>query len=78
MTSSLFEACEKAVHVITTDGEILRAGQATMFVLENTGFPSWLIRPFRLPPLVWFTELGYRFVAKHRGFIGSFLFTKYE
>ena len=78
MTPSLFEACKKAVHVITSDGEILRAGQASMFVLEKIGYPAWLVRPFRLPPLIWLTEFGYRFVANHRGFLGKFLFTNYE
>jgi predicted DCC family thiol-disulfide oxidoreductase YuxK len=76
MTEELYRACRQAVHVITAEGRILRAGRASMFVLEEIGFPPWLIRPLTWPPLVWFTELGYRLVANNRGFFSKFLFTR--
>ena len=75
MTPQLYEACELAAHVITSDGRIIKAGRAAMFILEEIGYPRWLVRPFTWPPLVWFTELGYRLVAKNRPFFSKFLFT---
>jgi len=76
MTPELFEACRKAAHVITTDGELLRAGRVAMFVLAEIGFPGWLVRPFTWPPFIWFIELGYWLIANNRGFFSKFLFTK--
>jgi predicted DCC family thiol-disulfide oxidoreductase YuxK len=76
MTPSLYLACQRAVHVITVDGRIIRAGRAVLFVLEEVGYPRWLVRPFTWPPLVWFTELGYWNVAQNRSFFAKFLFTK--
>jgi predicted DCC family thiol-disulfide oxidoreductase YuxK len=76
MTPALYEACKRAAHVITVDGRIIKAGRASLFVLEEIGFPRWLIRPFTWPPLVWCTELGYWLVANNRPFFSKFLFTK--
>jgi predicted DCC family thiol-disulfide oxidoreductase YuxK len=73
MTPALRAACEKAVHVLTTDGRTLRAGRASLFVLANIGY-GWLARPLLLPPFVWLVELGYRIVAAHRPFFARFLF----
>ena len=75
MTPELYEACRRAVHVITADGCVIKAGRAVMFILEAVGYPRWLIRPFTWPPLVWFTELGYRIIADNRGFFSRFMFT---
>jgi predicted DCC family thiol-disulfide oxidoreductase YuxK len=76
MTPQFYRACQQAVHVITADGRILKAGRASMFILEEIGYPRWLIRPLTWPLLIWFTELGYRIVANHRPFFSKFLFTK--
>lgn len=76
MTPELYEACKKAIHVITAEGRLIRAGRAGMFILEEVGYPAWLIRPFTWPPLVWFTELGYELIANNRRFFSRFLFTK--
>lgn len=76
MTPKLYEACRAAAHVLTADGRVLKAGRATLFVLENIGHPKWLVRPLSWPPLVWFVELGYRLVARNRAFFGRFLFTR--
>ena len=75
MTPELNRACREAVHVITTDGRVLRAGQASLFVLVEIGYPDWLIYPLTWPPLLWLVELGYRLVAQNRSFFGKFLFT---
>ena len=58
MTAELRLACERAIHVITADGETLRAGRAAMFILERTGWKHFA-RVMRWPPMIWFVELGY-------------------
>ena len=63
------------MHVITRDGERLRAGRAALFVLERIGHRRFA-RVMRVPPLVWFVELGYRIVAGNRRFFSRFLFRK--
>ncbi len=75
MTPELFAACKKAVHVVTMEGEILRAGRASLFLLEQIG---WRIpaRILALPPFIWAVELGYRIVAANRPFFARFLFKK--
>ena len=76
MTPQLYRACQRAVHVITAQGGVIKAGRAGMFILEELGYPRWLVRPFIWPPLVWFTELGYRVVANNRSLFSKFLFTR--
>ncbi len=75
MTPGLRAACVQSVHVITTDGKILRAGRATLFILERTG---WKIsaRAMGWIPFVWGVECAYRVVADHRPFFARFLFRK--
>ncbi len=73
MTPELRERCERAIHVITADGVILRAGRASLFILERCGF-RWTGRILRLWPLVWLAELGYWIVARNRRFFGRFMF----
>ena len=75
MTPELYAACERAVHVITADGRVLRAGQASLFVLGQIGH-GFVARLLSLPPLVWLVEIGYALVAAHRDFFAHFLFTR--
>lgn len=75
MTPALYAACEKAVHVITTEGRILKAGRASLYILERIGW-GWFARLLTFPPFIWFVELGYRIVAANRPFFGRFLFTR--
>jgi len=74
MTPELREACARAMHVRTEDGHFLRAGRATLFVLDRLG-GAWRFaaRVLRVPPFVWAVELGYWFVARNRGWIGPLL-----
>ena len=72
MTPELAAACRKAVHVLTDDGQLLRAGRASLFVLGEIGHP-WLARLLGLPPLIWLVELGYAIVARHRSFFSRLL-----
>ena len=74
MTRSLFAACEKAVHVITTDGTTLRAGRACLFIAAELGWRN-LARVLSWPLILWFVEWGYGIVAEHRDLFARFFFT---
>ena len=74
LTPELYEACKRAVHVIKADGEIVRAGRATLFILERLGWGYGLPRLLRLPPFIPFIEIGYGYVARHRSFFSRLLF----
>ncbi len=73
MTPALREACKRALHVVTSSGEILKAGRAMLFIAEQLGYRR-LARILRVPPLIWVVELGYRVVAANRSFFARFLF----
>ena len=53
------------MHVITRDGDVLRAGRATLFVLQALGWRP-VARLLSVPPLIWIVELVYRIVASNR------------
>lgn len=73
MTPELERACVRAVHVVTCQGDTLSAGRATLFILGELGWRR-TAAVLRLPPFIWFVELGYRLVADHRPFFDRFLF----
>jgi hypothetical protein len=73
MTDALADECARAVHVLGPDGTHLRAGRASLFVLERIGFPH-AARVLRVPPLVWAVEAGYQVVARNRPFFARFFF----
>lgn len=75
MTPALSAACARAVHVLTTDGRMLSAGRAVLFVLGAIGFAR-SARVLSLPPLVWGVEAGYWLVARNRRFFSRFLTPK--
>jgi predicted DCC family thiol-disulfide oxidoreductase YuxK len=75
MTPELRTACARAVHVVTPEGVVLRAGRALLWVLERTGHPV-LSRVLALPPLVWAVELGYWLVARNRRLASRVLFRR--
>lgn len=75
MTPALAGRCRRAIHVITTEGQTLRAGRASLFLLERCGY-RWFARIMRIPPLVWSVELGYYVVARNRRFFARFLFRR--
>lgn len=76
MTPALRAACENAVHVVTSEGRVLRAGRAVLFILDHIGKARLFARVFSLPPLVYLVEIGYRILAVNRPFFSRFLFTK--
>jgi predicted DCC family thiol-disulfide oxidoreductase YuxK len=65
MTPELYRACREAIHVIDREGSIRRGGRAMLFILEHEGWGP-IARFLSLPPLIWFVELVYRFVAANR------------
>ena len=75
MTPDLRRACARAVHLLTADGELLRAGRACLWVLQRIGYPV-LARVLAVPPLVWAVELGYWLVARNRGLASRLLFRR--
>ncbi|MGO9831857.1 MAG: thiol-disulfide oxidoreductase DCC family protein [Myxococcaceae bacterium] len=75
MTAELREACARAAHVVTPDGQVLRAGRAVLYVLGRLGHPQ-LARLLSLPPLVWGVGLGYWLVARHRQLFSRVLFRR--
>ncbi|MCS7066785.1 MAG: DUF393 domain-containing protein [Fimbriimonadales bacterium] len=58
-------ACRYALHVITAEGHILRAGRAVLFIGEQLGY-RWLTRLLGYPPFIWLVEAGYWLVARLR------------
>jgi hypothetical protein len=63
------------MHVIQADGTLLRAGRASLFILEELGW-GWVARLLALPPLIWLVELGYWIVASNRAFFSRFMFRR--
>ncbi|MDW8106593.1 MAG: DUF393 domain-containing protein [Armatimonadota bacterium] len=66
------ESLQRALHVITADGRILRAGRAVLFIGEQLGY-GWLTRPLSIPPLVWIVEGVYWLTARLRGKLSRWL-----
>lgn len=75
MTPELAAACERAVHLITPEGRMLRAGRAALYILERVGWRPFA-RLLSLPPFVWAVEAVYWLVARNRGLVSRFLFTR--
>lgn len=58
---------DTAVHLIETDGRVYRGAEAVIRALAIAPFRAWLLRIYEGSPLVASgSELGYRFVARHR------------
>lgn len=75
MTPEVFAACPAAVHVVTADGRVLRAGRAVLFIMETLGYRR-TARLLGSRPLIPFVEWGYRLVANNRLFFSRFMFTR--
>lgn len=73
MTDALREACGRALHVVTADGRTLRAGRATLHILQHIGW-GWFARFLGYPPMIWIVELGYWIVARNRKLFSRFMF----
>ena len=55
--------------------EILRGGEATLYILQRLGWGS-TARLLSVPPFIWSVELGYRVVARNRRFFSRFMFRR--
>ena len=75
MTPALSAACVRAIHVVTADGRVLRAGRAILFILDQIGYHRFA-RLFSHRLLLWAAELGYWIVARNRPLFGRFLFRR--
>lgn len=75
MTDALAAQCARAVHVITPEGTVLRAGRASLYVLGQIGWRATAAIGSRRP-LVWLVEGGYRVVARNRALFGRFMFRR--
>lgn len=75
MTPEIYKACERAVHVVTNDGRVLKAGRATLFALEHIGW-GWFARLLSHPALVWIVEGCYWVFARGRPFFALFMFRR--
>ena len=73
MTPELARACERAAHVILSDGGVLKAGRAALYVFAQLGFPR-TARILGWVPFIWGVELAYYIVARNRRFFSRFLF----
>ncbi len=74
ISDELRAACQKAVHVVKNDGEILRGGRAVLFCGTQTRWHQ-LARIALWPMFLPFVEVGYAFIAKNRAIFSKFLFT---
>jgi predicted DCC family thiol-disulfide oxidoreductase YuxK len=75
MTPALYQACQKAAHVLTPDGRALRAGRAALYILAELGHPTWAAI-LAWPPFIWAIELGYFLIARNRKLFSRFMFTR--
>ena len=75
MTPALQEACAHAVHVVTADGQVLRAGRAVLYIAGRLGHAA-LARVLAVPPLLWAVEFVYFVVARNRRLFSRVLFRR--
>ena len=73
ISPQLRAACARAIHVLTTDGQTLRAGRAALYILRATKWRR-LARLLEWPIFLPFVEFGYALIAANRGFVSRFLF----
>ncbi len=75
MTLELKKACAFAVHVVKSDGEILRGGVAAMFLIREIVPRPWGFIPRLLGQAPWIVpiEIGYQIIARNRLFFARFI-----
>lgn len=75
MTPDIQKACQTSMHVITSDGMVLRAGRASLYVMQHTGW-GWIAKMLSLPPFIWGVEAAYWLFARNRRWISRILFPR--
>lgn len=73
MTPALVKATEQSVHVVTTDGTILKAGRAVLYIFGKLGWRRFE-RFFSWGPILAIVEFFYGIVARHRIAFSKVLF----
>ena len=73
MSPELRAACVDALHVIDVDGTIYHSMRGLLFISARIGWPR-TSRFLALPPMIWFGELGYLFMARNRPLFARFFF----
>lgn len=68
---------ERALHVSTADGKLIRGGRAFLFIAKRLGW-GFAADALSVPPFIWLVEMFYRIVASNRSFFANFLFRGYE
>lgn len=66
MTPLLQIQAQRAVQIVTAEGEQLSAGRAVLFALRETGWHPALVRLLQHRPFVWIVDTGYHIVAANR------------
>lgn len=78
MTPALIRQAERAVQVVTPQGQHLSGGRAVLYVLQQVGWHPALVRLASHRPALWVVELGYWIVARNRTLFSRFLFRRSE
>jgi predicted DCC family thiol-disulfide oxidoreductase YuxK len=61
------EKLQKQIHVITSNGKVLKGADAMMEIWKKTGhISSFLAYIFQFPPFIWVARPLYNLVAKYR------------
>lgn len=59
--------CEKQIHIVTNNGEVMRGADAMLVIWSKTGhWSSFFASIFRIPPFIWLARPLYRLIAKYR------------
>ena len=76
MTPALRYQAERAVQVLTPQGQQLSGGRAVLYVLRQVGWRPWLVGLASRRPFVWLVEGGYRVVARNRQLFSRVMFRR--
>ncbi len=72
LPDDLAAACERAVHVVSRDGDVLRAGRAILFIAGEIGWQR-SSRVLARAPFIWIVDWLYAVVARHRSIFSRLL-----
>lgn len=75
ISPQLRAACRDSVHVVKSDGAILRGGRAVLFCGQQTRWHQ-LARLAQWPIFLPLVEMGYALIAKNRRLVSKFLFVE--
>ena len=76
MTPALRYQAERAVQVLTPQGQQHSGGRAVLYVLRQVGWRPWLVGLASRRPFVWLVEGGYRVVARNRQLFSRVMFRR--